>query len=128
VYTEDQDIVGIEADVDAPQILQGTHQESRAYEDNYGEGDLGDHQGIADAEPFSGGGSRTRGAALAFLESRGQIDASATKGGSNAEKDSGEQGNGDGESEDAQVAAGGESEGARLVAGDKGNNGVSAPI
>ncbi len=91
VDSENQDVVGIESNVDAAQILEGTHQQSGADEHNDGKRDLRNHQRIADAEPFSAGMARTRGARVAFLERRRQIDAGAAKSWSDAEKNSREQ-------------------------------------
>ena len=128
VDSENQDVVRIESNIDTAQILQGAHQKSCTHEDNDRQRDLRHHQCIADAEPFSTGMARTRGASLAFLERRGQIDARAAKSRRDAEKDCGEQRNGDSESEDAQVDTRGESQRTCLIAGHKRNDRVSSPV
>src|SRR5689334_23813368 len=94
IDAEEQDILRVEAGIDAVEIVQRSHEKSRADEHDDGKSDLRDHECVAETEAAArvrwGAGERR----CAFFQRWRQVDARAAKGGGEAEKNSG------GESED----------------------------
>ena len=94
-----EDVVRVEAGVDALQVVEAAHQESGAAEEDEGERDLADHQHAAHRIAPEA----DRVAAAAFAECRREIGLRHVDRRRESEENPGEHGDGDGESDHAGV-------------------------
>ena len=95
-----QDVLAIEAGVDAAEVNEAAQEESGADHENQGESDLGDD------EPSGKETLCARGAGSAtILEGVGEMEARGAEGGDGAEEDGGGDGESEGEAEQAKIEA-----------------------
>ena len=121
-----EDVVRVEAGVDVAQGEEGADEQGGSDEEDERERDFADdEQGAGFALAESGAG-----AVAAFLERRVEVGTRGADGGEQSEEDAGEQGDAEGEGEDAPIDADGGSVFADAgdVAGAEGEQGAHAEI
>ena len=100
VEEEGEDVVGLDAEVDAHEVPEAVDGEAGSGEQRQREGEFADYEGPAQAVA-----ARAHARAAAFLEGLGGIDARGVPGGCAAEEESGERGCREREEQDRHVKA-----------------------